>query len=154
MNCKFHKYGKWGTGKWTTTQDHKACKVDIGFKPRVHAHNLYKTLPPNTYTNKACRIFFLKPGGIQKLTILHWGNSYRKSQNISRWHSGNESANQCRRLRRQGFSPWVRKAPWSEKWQPPPVFLPGKFQGKRGWQAIVHEATKSQTRLSTAWNTI
>ena len=31
-----------------------------------------------------------------------------------------------------------------------PVFLPGKFHGKRGWQAIVHEATKSQTRLSTA----
>ena len=26
---------------------------------------------------------------------------------------------------------WVGKIPWSRKWQPAPVFLPGKFQGKR-----------------------
>jgi len=29
------------------------------------------------------------------------------------------------------FHPWVRKIPWSRKWQPPPVFLPGKFCGQR-----------------------
>ena len=23
--------------------------------------------------------------------------------------------------------PWVRKIPWSKKWQPTPVFLPGKI---------------------------
>ena len=27
--------------------------------------------------------------------------------------------------------PWVRKIPWSRKWQPTPVFLPGKFHGQR-----------------------
>ena len=26
---------------------------------------------------------------------------------------------------------WVRKIPWSRKWQPAPVFLPGKSQGQR-----------------------
>jgi len=25
------------------------------------------------------------------------------------------------------FNLWVRKMPWSRKWQPTPVFLPGEF---------------------------
>ena len=29
------------------------------------------------------------------------------------------------------FNPWVWKIPWSKKWHPPPVFLPGKFHGQR-----------------------
>ena len=37
--------------------------------------------------------------------------------------SGKESACQCRRL---GFDLWVRKIPWTKKWQPTPVFLSGK----------------------------
>ena len=39
------------------------------------------------------------------------------------WLSGKESAYQCRRC---WFDPWVRKIPWRGKWQPIPVFLPGK----------------------------
>ena len=31
-----------------------------------------------------------------------------------------------------GFDPWVRKFPWRRKWQPTPLFLPGKFHGQRG----------------------
>ena len=27
--------------------------------------------------------------------------------------------------------PWVGKIPWSRKWQPTPVFLPGKFHGQK-----------------------
>ena len=30
-----------------------------------------------------------------------------------------------------GFDPWVGKTLWSRKWQPTPVFLPGKFHGQR-----------------------
>ena len=30
-----------------------------------------------------------------------------------------------------GFDPWVRKIPWRRKWQPTPVFLPGKSHGQR-----------------------
>ena len=33
--------------------------------------------------------------------------------------------------RRCRFDPWVRKIPWRRKWQPTPVFLPGKFYGQR-----------------------
>ena len=45
-----------------------------------------------------------------------------------RWHSGKEPACQCRSYR---FDPWNRKIPWSRKWQPPLVFLPGKFHRQR-----------------------
>ena len=36
---------------------------------------------------------------------------------------------QCRRLKR--FDPWIGNIPWSRKWQPTSVFLPGKFHGQR-----------------------
>ena len=45
--------------------------------------------------------------------------------------NGKESAYQCRRHKRCGFDPWVRKKPWRKKWKPTPVFLPGKFHGLR-----------------------
>ena len=32
---------------------------------------------------------------------------------------------------RHGFNLWVRKIPWRRKWQPTPVFLPGKSNGQR-----------------------
>ena len=34
-------------------------------------------------------------------------------------------------LWRPGFDPWVKKIPWRRKWQPTPVFLPGKSHGQR-----------------------
>ena len=48
-----------------------------------------------------------------------------------RWFSGKESTCQCRRFRRQGFNPWVRKIPWSRKWHPTLVFLLEKSHGQR-----------------------
>ena len=42
----------------------------------------------------------------------------------------NESSCQCRRHQRRGFNLWIGKTPWSEEWQPTPVFLPGKFHGQ------------------------
>ena len=44
---------------------------------------------------------------------------------------GKESACQCRSHRRHGFDPWVGKNPWKRKWQPIPVFLPGKSHRQR-----------------------
>ena len=44
------------------------------------------------------------------------------------WLCGKESACQCRRPR---FNPWSWKISWSRKWQPTPVFLPGKFRRER-----------------------
>ena len=34
-------------------------------------------------------------------------------------------------VKRHGFDPWIGRIPWSRKWQPTPVFLPGKFPGWR-----------------------
>ena len=51
-----------------------------------------------------------------------------------------------------GDIPWVGKIPWRRKWQPIPVFLPGKPMDRGAWQATVHGVTKNQTwleRLST-----
>ena len=50
---------------------------------------------------------------------------------LPRWLSGKESVCQCSRHRRPRFNPWVKKIPWRRKWQPTPVFLPGKFHGQR-----------------------
>ena len=45
--------------------------------------------------------------------------------------NGKKSACQCRRCRRHGFDPWVRKIPWRKQWLPTPVFLPGESHGQR-----------------------
>ena len=37
----------------------------------------------------------------------------------------------CVPRRRHGFGPWAGKIPWRRKWQPTPVFLPGKFYKQR-----------------------
>ena len=50
---------------------------------------------------------------------------------LPRWLSGKESAGHRRRHKRCGFDPQVRKIPQSRKWQPIPVFFPGKFHGQR-----------------------
>ena len=51
-------------------------------------------------------------------------------EGLPRWPSGKEPAFQCRRHRKHGLDPWVRKIPWSRKWQLTPVFLSGKLQGQ------------------------
>ena len=57
---------------------------------------------------------------------------------------------QCRKC---GFDPWVRKIPWSRKWQPTPEFLPEEVHGQRslegyspwGLNRVRHDlATKQQ----------
>ena len=50
---------------------------------------------------------------------------------IPRWLSGKESTIPCRRCRRLRFDPWVGKITWRRKWQPPPIFLPGKSHRQR-----------------------
>ena len=73
--------------------------------------------------------------------------------------SDNKSVCQCGRHKRCGFNPWAGKIPWSRKWQPTPVFLPGKFHGQRSlvgsspwghrvghnwatWHTHTHKSTK------------
>ena len=60
------------------------------------------------------------------------------------WLSSKESACQWRN---RGFDPWFGEIPWSRKWQPIPVFLPGKSNEQKSLGAIVHES-QSWTQLS------
>ena len=62
---------------------------------------------------------------------LHHYSPSSTGVRLPRWLSGEGSACQCRRCRRCGFDPWVRKIPWKKKWQPTPVLLPGKSHGQR-----------------------
>ena len=55
---------------------------------------------------------------------------------LPRWLSGRESACQCRGCKRRRFSSWVKKIPWSRKWQPTVVLLPGKFHGEENFKAV------------------
>ena len=63
---------------------------------------------------------------------------------------------QRRSCRRLGFNSWVRKIPWRRKWEPIPVFFPGKSHGQRslagyhpqGHKRAGHDlATKQQLRF-------
>ena len=45
------------------------------------------------------------------------------------YSSGKEPACQCRRHKRHGFDPWVRKILRRRSWQPTPIFLPGESHG-------------------------
>ena len=66
--------------------------------------------------------------------------------------SGKESACQCRRHRRHRFDPRVGKIPWRRKWQPTPVFLPGKSHGQRslvGYSPRGHKESSVAERTHT-----
>ena len=61
--------------------------------------------------------------------------------------SGEEPACQCRRHKRQGFNPCVRNISWRRKWQPTPVFLPGKSHGQRSLQFMADFSSQGHKRV-------
>ena len=71
------------------------------------------------------------------------------------WLSSKEPACQCRRC---GLDPWIRKIPWRRKWQPTPLFLPGKSHGQRSladyspWdrKRVRHDLVTKQQRATSA----
>ena len=71
--------------------------------------------------------------GLEDLKFLGMFGEFRRvGWKTPRWHSGKESAWQSAwRWNRSRFNPWVKKVPWSRKWQPTAVFLPGKFHRQR-----------------------
>ena len=61
---------------------------------------------------------------------------------------GKEPTCQCRS---HEFDPWVGKIPWRRKWQPIPVFLPGKSHGQRnlgGSSPWGHKESDTTERLN------
>ena len=78
------------------------------------------------------------------------------------WLRGQRICLQCRRHRWHGLDPWIRKIPWRRKWQPTPVFLPGKFYGQGslvgyspwGSQRVWHDwVTKPNNSNLQHWRT-
>ena len=65
-------------------------------------------------------VLVLVLGSVRPLGNQIWA-ALRAYIGLSRWLSGKESTCQCRRRKRCGFNPWVRKIPWSRKWQPTPT---------------------------------
>ena len=66
---------------------------------------------------------------------------------------------QNRRHERHLFDPWVGKVPWRRKWQPTPVFLPGKSHGQRSlagcspWGCKESDMTEElSTQPRTPWH--
>ena len=72
-------------------------------------------------------------------TELNWTERYSQASLVA------QVINKCLQCRRQGFDPWVGKIPWRGKWQPTPVFLPGKSYGERH---LLGYSPKSWTQLS------
>ena len=59
--------------------------------------------------------------------------------------SGSDSkASVCLQCRRPGFNPRVGKISWRRKWQPTPIFLPGK---SHGWRSLVGYKSKGSQRV-------
>ena len=62
---------------------------------------------------------------------------------------GKEPACQCRRHKRCGFNPRVRKIPWGRNSNPLPYPCLGNPMDRGTWWAIVHGVSKSQTQRNT-----
>ena len=83
---------------------------------------------------------FLVPKENRDLSALIWG--------FPGSVSGKEPACQCKRHKRCGFEPWIRKIPWRRAWQPTPVFLLGELPGQRSLVGYSPWRHKGWTRLS------
>ena len=76
---------------------------------------------------------------------------YTSMYRLPSWLSGKEPTCHCRSCRRRGFDPWIWKLPWRRKWQPTPVFLPGKSHGQRilaGYSPWGHRESDPTERLT------
>ena len=103
------------------------------------------------YMVKLCLVF-KKPPNVSRVPVLFFIHASIVWDFLG-GTSGKEPICQCRRHKRHGFSPWVRKILWRKAWQPTPVFLPGKSHGQRSLAATVHQITGSDMTEVTkhAW---
>ena len=62
------------------------------------------------------------------------GNRLPSTPTLHDFHGGSASKASAYNAGDPGSDPWVRKVPWRKKWQPTPVFLPGK---SHGWGSLV-----------------
>ena len=107
---------------------------NVGAKKNISSNQILRRFfhPPQTCKNQKSTDYgkknYFKHNTIQN---LHFTERYSLERDFPGGSVVKESAFQCRRCRRHWFNPWVRKIPWRRKWQPAPVFLPGKSNGQR-----------------------
>ena len=56
-----------------------------------------------------------------------------------------------------GFDLWVGKIPWRRKWQPTPLFWPGKSHGQRspeGHSPWGHQESDTTEQACSAWHSL
>ena len=63
----------------------------------------------------------------------------------------NPSVMQERHGRSLGWDQWIGKIPWRRKWQPMPVFLPGKSHGQRSLEAWGRRVGHDLETKTTTW---
>ena len=125
----------------------------------IHTHIIYVHTYPHTHkhTCSQTQVYmilsdFLPVQGEHRV-LLQWDilllylssgpvylGSLHLTPGLPRQLSSKESACKCRR---HGFNSWVAKIPWRRKWQPTPVFLPGKSHRQRsldGYSICGHRA--------------
>ena len=105
-------------------------KINI-FQSQSLQISIYKLFPksPSIHDEKKIQTHFLLP---PTKSWQPWRcGSLNLKQGFPWWYKDKEPACQYRRLKIHGFKPWVWKIPWRRKWQPTPVFSPGKFHGQR-----------------------
>ena len=91
--------------------------------------------------------FTAEPPG-KPLSSLTSANYSLIDKGIPGGTSGKELACQCRRWKRCGFDPWVRKIPWRRARQPTPKYsCLENLRDIGAWWAIVHRVTQSQTQV-------
>ena len=114
------------------------------------------TLDRGPQANNEAKINF-STNGIKNKTMkliedFGFGNDFLDTTPFPCGSAGKESAYPCRKRRRCGFDPWVRKILWRREWQPTPVFLPGEFHGQRslvGYRSWGCKELNMIERLST-----
>ena len=67
--------------------------------------------------------------------------------------SSKEHACQCRRCKRGGFNPWVRKILWKRACQPTPVFFPGESHGPRSLEGYNPQGRTELDMTEVTWHT-
>ena len=107
------------------------CQMALNYEVASHAARV------NWYSNDNYRSIEIKFRGlvdsgsydyiIQSLLLI-WKNKWDSIEQIMGLPGGSRICLKCRRPR---FELCVRKIPWRRGWQPPPVFLHGKFHRQR-----------------------
>ena len=96
------------------------------------------------------------PGGTQRVQLVGPCSSkadiFVKRVGVKRGFPGGASSKQpdcqCRRLKRHGFDPWVRKIPWRRAWHPmPSSILAWRIPWTEGPGGLLSVDLQSRTRL-------